>query len=269
MKSFIELPSAVGEDGLLQKTGLKPGASAPFVLMPGDPGRSKTISGFFRDSEFTAHRGTYATYTGHTENGTPIAVTSSGMGAACVINTLEELSQAGAKAIVRVGTCGALQPDIVQGQIMVASGCVRGEGASYEFVPPEYPAVADALLVSAIMEAAAEMGEPVKVGLYRSHDAFYLESKAAHPGLYDRMEQWINAGVQVVENESGTLFPYGYLLGIRTGCICVAASNMFADPNVPVENPYGDPADPNFMPSRIERAARIAIRAAEIMEGKL
>ncbi len=269
MKVFMEIPSAVGEDGLLQKTGLTPGGSAPFVLMPGDPGRSKTISGFFRDSAFTAHRGTYATYTGHTETGTPIAVTSSGMGAACVINTLEELSQAGAKAIVRVGTCGAIQPDIVPGQIVIASGCVRGEGASYELVPPEYPAVADALLVAALMEAAEEMGEPVKVGLYRSHDAFYMESKAAHPGLRHRMEQWIDAGVQVVENESGTLFPYGYLLGIRTGCICVAAANMFADPNVPVENPYGDPTDPGFMPGRIERASRIAMRAAELMEGKL
>lgn len=266
MNPYIDVPSALGEDGLLSRTGLAPMGSAPFVLLPGDPGRSKTLSGYFRDSRFTAHRGTFATFTGHTERGTPIAVTSSGMGAACVATALEELSQAGARAVVRVGTCGGLQPDIVQGQIVIASGCVRGEGASYELVPPEFPAVADPLLVTALMEAARELGEPVKVGLYRSHDAFYMESRAAHPGLYERMEKWIHSGVQVVENESGTLFPYGHLLGIRTGCVCVAASNMFADPGEQGCNPYGDPADPQFMPRRIERAAQIAMRAAELME---
>ncbi|MBR6825876.1 MAG: nucleoside phosphorylase, partial [Oscillospiraceae bacterium] len=265
-KRYLDSPVTLGPDGLLPKTGLAPISSAPFVLMPGDPGRSKTIAGFFRDSSFTAHRGTFATYTGHTENGTPIAVTSSGMGASCVATALEELADAGAKAVVRVGTCGALQPDIFPGQIVIASGCVRGEGASYELVPEEFPAVPDPLLTSAIIEAAREMGEPVKAGLYRSHDAFYMESKAAHPGLRGRMEQWIQSGVQVVENESGTLFPYGYLLGLRTGCICVAASNMFLTAEEQGENPYGDPSAPDFMPRRIERASRIAMRAAELLQ---
>lgn len=269
MKRYLPSNLSLGADGLLPATGLMPGGSSPFVLLPGDPGRSKILSGYFRDSAFTAHRGTFATYSGHTEQGTPIGVTSSGMGAACVATALEELADAGAKAVVRVGTCGGLQPDLMPGQIVIASGCVRGEGASYELVPGEYPAVPDPYVVTALMEAAKELGEPVKVGLYRSHDAFYMESKAAHPGLRERMEQWIDSGVQVVENESGTLFPYGYLLGLRTGCICVVFSNMFLTQEEQGTNPYGDPADPQFMPRRIERAARIAIRAAELMEGML
>ena len=267
MKALIQIPNSVREDGLLRKTGLAPDGSAPYVLLPGDPGRSKTLSGYFRDSEFTAHRGTFATYTGHTEQGTSIAVTSSGMGASCVAAALEELAQAGAKAVVRVGTCGALQPDLMSGQIVIASGCVRGEGASYELVPPEFPAVADPLLVSALMEAAKEYDEPVKVGLYRSHDAFYMESKAAHPGLRERMQKWVDSGIQVVENESGTLFPYGHLLGPRTGCVCVVFANMLTKPEEQGVNPYGDPSDPQFMPRRIEKAARIAMRAAELREG--
>lgn len=255
-----------GQDGLLPRTGLAVGGSAPHVLMPGDPGRSKRISTFFRDAEFTAHRGTFATYTGHTEKGTPIAVTSSGMGASCVATALEELAAAGAKTVMRVGTCGAIQPHLVSGQIVIASGCVRGEGASYELVPPEFPAAADPYVVAALMQAAEELEEPAAVGLYRSHDAFYMESKAAHPGLRERMQKWIDTGVLVVENESGTLFPYGHLLGLRTGCICVVFANMFADPNASTHNPYGDPKDPDFMPHRIERASRIAMRAAEILE---
>lgn len=263
MKRFAELHIPLGADGLLPRTGLAVGQSAPYVLLPGDPHRSKLISGFFHDAAFTAHRGTFATYTGHTDGGTPIGVTSSGMGCACVAGALEELAQAGAKAVIRVGTCGGVQPWMQPGRIVIASGCVRGEGASYELVPPEMPAIADPFTVSALTQAARELGEEPLVGLYRSHDAFYMESKAAHPGLRERMQKWIDTGVLVVENESGMLFTYGHLLGLRTGTICVALGSMFAEPDSQV---YGAYADPDFLAGRIETASRIAIRAAEILE---
>lgn len=263
MKRYCDIPARCGADGLLPRTGLAAGSSAPYVLLPGDPHRSRIISGFFRDAEFTAHRGTYATYTGHTENGTPVGVTSSGMGCSCVASALEELAQAGAKAVIRVGTCGGVQPWMQPGRIVIASGCVRGEGASYELVPPEFPAVADPFVVRALTQAAHELGDDPLVGLYRSHDAFYMESKAAHPGLRERMQKWIDTGVLVVENESGTLFTYGHLLGLRTASICVALGSMFADPN---EQVYGAYADPDFLARRIELASRIALRAAELLK---
>ena len=251
-------------DGTLPHTGLT--ASAPHVLLPGDPHRSKVISGLFRDAEFTAHRGTYATYTGHTPNGSPIAVTSSGMGCSCVATALEELAAAGAESVIRVGTCGGVQPWMQPGRIVIASACVRGEGASYEIVPPEFPAVADPMVVAALMQAAEELGEDALVGLYRSHDAFYMESKAAHPGLRERMQKWIDTNVLVVENESGMLFTYGHLLGLRTGTICVALGSMFADKTQEAPEVYGAYSDPGFLAGRIETASRIAIRATEILE---
>lgn len=266
MKRQIQTRIPLGEDGLLPHTGLAVGQSAPHVLIPGDPHRSQKISSFFRDAEFTAHRGTFATYTGHTANGTDIAVTSSGMGPACVATALEELADAGAKTVIRVGTCGGVQPWMQAGQIVIASGCVRGEGASYELVPPEFPAVADPFVVAALTQAAGEMGENALVGLFRSHDAFYMESKAAHPGLRERMQKWIDTGVLVVENESGTLFTYSHLLGLRAGCVCVALGSMFAEPSTSQTSVYGAYSDPNFLAKRIEVASRIAIRAAEILE---
>ena len=236
--------------------------SAPVVLLPGDPQRSRKMAALFAEASFMAHRGTFATYTGKTPGGADIAVTSSGMGCACVAAALEELAAAGAEAVIRVG--GGVQPDLAPGTIVIASGCVRGEGASYELVPPEFPAVADPLLVRALCSAAQELDEPVRVGLYRSHDAFYMESKAAHPGLRERMQKWIDTGVLVVENESGLLFTYGHLLGLRTASICVALGSMFADPNA---NVYGAYADPDYLARRIETATRIAMRAAELLEG--
>lgn len=261
-KAYLTLDPPRKPDGTLCRTGLR--RSAPVVLLPGDPQRSRKMAALFAEASFTAHRGTFATYTGKTPGGADIAVTSSGMGCACVAAALEELVAAGAEAVIRVGTCGGVQPDLAPGTIVIASGCVRGEGASYELVPPEFPAVADPLLVRALCSAAQELDESVRVGLYRSHDAFYMESKAAHPGLRERMQKWIDTGVLVVENESGLLFTYGHLLGLRAASICVALGSMFADPNA---NVYGAYADPAHLARRIETATRIAMRAAELLEG--
>ena len=85
-----------------------------------------------------------------------------------------------------------------------------------------------------------------------------------HPGLRERMQKWIDTGVLVVENESGLLFTYGHLLGLRAASICVALGSMFADPNA---NVYGAYADPEHLARRIETATRIAMRAAELLEG--
>ena len=90
------------------------------------------------------------------------------------------------------------------------------------------------------------------------------DAVAAHPGLRERMQKWIDTGVLVVENESGLLFTYGHLLGLRTASICVALGSMFADPNA---NVYGAYADPEHLARRIETATRIAMRAAELLEG--
>ena len=77
------------------------------------------------------------------------------------------------------------------------------------------------------------------------------------------MQKWIDTGVLVVENESGTLFTYSHLLGLRAGCVCVALGSMFADSNSTV---YGAYSDPDFLAKRIETASRIAIRAVEILQ---
>ena len=67
-----------------------------------------------------------------------------------------------------------------------------------------------------------------------------------------------------MENESGLLFTYGHLLGLRSASICVALGSMFADPNA---NVYGAYADPEHLARRIETATRIAMRAAELLGG--
>lgn len=265
MKQYYKSKPHLAADGSLFNTGLRAGDVAKGVLLPGDPHRSEKISTFFASAEFVGRRGTYATYTGKSANGTDISVMSSGMGCACIPAALEELKQAGAETVIRVGTCGGVQPGFRPGAIVIASGCVRGEGASYEYVPEEFPAYADPLLVDALVRAAKEFGEEPIVGLYRSHDSFYMESKAAHPGLRERMQRWIDTNVQVVENETGTLFTFGHLLGLRTGTICVALGSMFDEKDEKGDAIYAVYQDPDYMARRIETVSRIAMRAVELL----
>lgn len=266
MKQYYESRPHLAQDGSLFHTGLKEGTVAKGVLLPGDPHRAEKISTFFAEAEFVGRRGTYATYTGKFTGGKPISVMSSGMGCACVPAALEELKQAGAETVIRVGTCGGVQPGFKPGTLVIASGCVRGEGASYEFAPAEFPAFADPMVVDALVRACRQFGEEPVVGLYRSHDSFYMESKAAHPGLRERMQRWIDTGVQVVENESGTLFVFGHLLGLRCGTICVALGSMFDQKDDKGDAIYAVYQDPDFMAKRIETVSRIAMRAVEILE---
>ncbi len=266
MKKFYNSRPRLSEDGSLERTGLKIDGIAKGVLMPGDPHRCDIMSEFFKDPTFLGRKGTYSAYRGKTPEGEDIAVMSSGMGCNCVSTALEDLSFAGAKTVIRVGTTGGVIPGTLPGKIIIASGCVRGEGASYELVPPEYPAVADPYVVKALVQACEDLGEEYIVGMYRSHDAFYIESKAAHEGLRDRMQKWIDIDVKGVENESGTLFTFGQLLGLRCGCICVTTGCMFDDLDEEGNAIYAIYQDPEFMKSRIEAMTKVAIRAVEILE---
>ena len=257
------------EEGKLHFTGLKPGDLARTVLLPGDPHRCRLIAEHFKEARFIGQRSTFAAYTGKTQAGTPVSVVSSGMGCMCVSAAMEEFAHLGVENVIRVGTCAGLQPDIRPGTLSIATGCVRGEGASLEYVPLEYPAVADYRLVTALKEAAEQLKEDHVLGLYRSHDAFYMESIAAHEGLWDRMDIWQAANVVSEENESGTLFPLGYLLGIRTASICVVLGYMLADFD-PKGNVFNYPAytDPGFLEQRVDAETEVVLKAVDLLEDR-
>lgn len=128
--------------------------------------------------------------------------------------------------------------------------------------------MADYRVVNALRKACGELGEKPVVGLYRSHDSFYMESPGAHPGLLDRIQIWKDTGVQLIENESGTLFTVGHLLGIKTCSICIGMGSLF-DENREEALAAMARKDPQWLKKRVEAATRAAMRAAEMLsEGK-
>ncbi|MDO9546813.1 MAG: nucleoside phosphorylase [Pelolinea sp.] len=204
------------------------GDIAPTVLIPGDPGRVEVFASLMDDAKKIAEKREYITYTG-TKDGTPISCTSTGLGTPPTAIGVEELIRIGAKNIIRIGTCGAIQSFLEPGHMIIATGAVRGEHTSEELISMEYPAVADYRVVRALVDACEKLDLPYHLGIIRTHDAFYLESPWALGDYRARLKPWVDMGVLALENESSTLFTICSMQGIRAGTILASGYSILEE----------------------------------------
>jgi uridine phosphorylase len=201
------------------------GDVAPTVLIPGDPGRVELFAELMDDAKKVAEKREYVTCTG-TKDGVPVSCTSTGLGCPPTSIGVEELIRIGAKNIIRIGTCGAIQSCLKPGDMIIATGAVRGEHTSEELISMEYPAVADYRVVRALIDACEILGLPYHLGIIRTHDAFYLESPWALGDFRKRLQPWVDLGVLALENESSTLFTICSMQGIRAGTILASGYSI-------------------------------------------
>ena len=139
---------------------------------------------------------------------------------------IEELIHIGCKYYIRIGTCGALSPEVNIGDIIIATGAVRGDGASKEYIPLEYPAVADLQVVNALRKRANAKNINYHHGIIRTHDAFYMESPFAFGDWKKRISIWTRAGVLAIENEASTLFVIGSLKKVNCKKVLIRQSPL-------------------------------------------
>ena len=123
--------------------GLGPGELADYILLPGDPDRTARIASRFESCEFERRNREFASATGHYK-GQRVSIVSTGIGTDNVeIVVAEILAIVDRPTFIRVGSCGALQPEIQLGDLVISSGAVRLEATTSFFVHDGYPAVAD------------------------------------------------------------------------------------------------------------------------------
>jgi len=191
----------------------EPGDYADACLLPGDPLRAKYIAETFFDDpvQRNAERGMLG-YTG-TFEGKPVSVQATGMGCPSAAIVFEELVQLGVKRLLRVGTCGGMQPDMQLGDLIVAVSAVASDRTVEKLVnfEPHTP-TADFGLVHSAVHSAKELGKPVRVGPIVSSDLFYNPDN----GQYER---WSSRGVLAVEMEASVIFTLGALRKVQAGCL--------------------------------------------------
>ncbi|HUW48163.1 MAG TPA: nucleoside phosphorylase, partial [Patescibacteria group bacterium] len=175
------------------------GDVAKYVLVSGDPGRVAKIASFFDESSKVADYRGFVTYTGSVD-GIGVSACSTGIGCPSTAIVVEELARIGAETFIRVGTTGALQPEIKMGDIVIATSAVRSDGTSRVYAPIEFPAVADFGVTAALVQAAKKLNQTVHFGPILTTDAFY--------GDIANLELWSKRNVLSVEMESSLIFTF-------------------------------------------------------------
>lgn len=202
---------------------------APVVLLPGDPGRAKYIAEtYLLNVKNVAQSREFWTYTGAYKN-KRITVTSGGIGSPSTAIAVEELCNIGAKVLIRVGTCGGgLKKEIKPGAIIIPTATIREEGTTKEYLPSEFPAVADYQVIQALKESAQKQKYTYYIGINRSHDAFYGQSSNIKRwgSIYqnERMKNWPYPLLSS-EMECAPLFLIGTLRGVMTGAVLAVNAN--------------------------------------------
>lgn len=211
---------------LMHHIHLRAGDVGRYVLLPGDPGRVPLIAAYLDNPQELAHHREYRSVTG-TLLGEKVSVVSTGIGCPSTAIAVEELAMIGADTFIRVGTSGRMQSFMEAGDLIITWGAVRDEGTSRQYMPVEFPAVADPDVTLALRQAARQRGHRHHVGFSQSKDSFYGQHE---PGrmpvgrrLQERWDAWIQGGVLCSEMEASTLFVLASILKKRAGGIMIAA----------------------------------------------
>ena len=226
----------------------EPGSYAEAVLLPGDPLRAKYIAEtYLTDVEQRNSERGLLGYTGMYE-GRPVSVQGTGMGCPGAAIVFEELIQLGCKKLIRVGTCGGLQPHHALGDLIIALTAVPSDSTASHLVAdePHCPTAAWSLIHGAV-HTAKEQGVPVHVGPIVSSDLFYNPDG----GQYER---WSRRGVLAVEMEASVLFTLAALRGVEGGCLLTVS-------DIVVEGEFKRISDDELR-AAVDRMTRIALDVA-------
>ncbi|MWN31292.1 purine-nucleoside phosphorylase [Gilliamella sp. Pra-s65] len=196
-------------------------AFAKTVLMPGDPLRAKFIAETFLENaqEVTNVRSMLG-FTGYYK-GQKISVMGHGMGIpSCSIYATELIKFYGVENIIRVGSCGAISPNVNVGDIIVGMGaCTDSKVNRLRFKDHDFAAIADFELTCNAVNAAKKLGVNVKVGNLFSADLFY----SVELDMFDVMEKYNILGVEM---EAAGIYGVAAEYGAKALAICTVSDHI-------------------------------------------
>lgn len=199
----------------------EPGQIADTVLMPGDPMRARYIAQhYLTDAQcYSQVRGMNG-YTGYYK-GKKISVQGSGMGIPSMgIYSYELFNQFGVDTIIRVGTCGAIRPDVKVGELLLAMGCCTNSGYAAQYhLPGVFAPLADYEVLERAVACARELKLDFHVGNVFSSDVFY-EDEAGEKGKWEKM------GVLAQEMETLSLYCNAARSGKRALALLTVGSSL-------------------------------------------
>jgi purine-nucleoside phosphorylase len=201
--------------------GAEPGQIASTVLLPGDPLRAKFIAETFIEDAvcFNEVRGMLG-YTGRHGDKT-VSVIGSGMGMPTLSIYVNELiTSYDVNTLIRVGTCGALQPNLAIGDLILPmTSSTNSQTNRLRFGGMDYAPAANFELLRQAFEVVARRSVRVHVGGIFSSDAFYDDD----PNWW---QKWAEFGVLAVEMETTALYTLAAKFQVRALSILTVSDNL-------------------------------------------
>ncbi|MFN6499509.1 MAG: nucleoside phosphorylase [Nostoc sp. DedQUE01] len=213
------------------------------ALLSGDPERSRLIAQtYLQDVGLLSENRGLNSYLGFLPDGRPILSATSGMGAPSLSIVVNELVQVGIRQIIRIGTCGSIQPHINVGSVVISSAALCRQGAANDIAPVEYPAAADPFLTVALVKAARELEVDYYLGITASVDTFYEgqeRTDSANPNLMRSLhgitEEYQRLNILNYEMECGTLFKMAGVYNFAAAAICGVVAGRSVSENINLE----------------------------------
>jgi len=190
------------------------------VLLPGDPGRALRLAQLLLEAPkmFNHQRGLWG-YTGEALlDGRPLTIQSTGMGGPSAAIVAAELVQLGAATLLRIGTCGALRPEIATGDLLIVTEAICEDGTSRGLAAAERVTPSRELVSALVGAGGGEARQVVVV----STDLFYDRPPAAR-------ERWATLGASAVELETATLLALAHRRGVRAASLLLSTEAMSPD----------------------------------------
>lgn len=199
------------------------GDIAASILLPGDPLRAKYIAENFLEeaSCYSEVRGMYG-FTGFYK-GKPVSVQGTGMGIPSISIYLNELiSDYGAEKLIRIGTCGSMQPEIeLKDVILAMSASTDSHINKIRFNGMDYAPTANFDLLLQAFQTADSRGIGVRVGKVLTSDTFYDDNP-------DFWKHWADYGIIACEMETAALYTLAAKFKVQALSILTVSDNIIA-----------------------------------------
>jgi len=204
---------------MLSMLGLKADSLGPYALIPGPKERSQLLLGMLDQPQKNFTFLDYQMHTG-TLDGKRVTVGNGGRYAPDTAITTEILCGAGAQALIRLGSCGSLQEHVKIGDLIIATGALRGEGTSPYYVARNFSTVAHPEIVDALKRAAEDLRVRYHLGWIFTTDALFQET----PELIAQLTQQNVSSIDMVTSAFLTIAQVrnkkaGAILAVSDECL--------------------------------------------------
>ncbi len=199
----------------------KKGEIAETILLPGDPLRAKFVAeNYLEDAVcYNKVRNIFG-YTG-TYKGKRISVQGTGMGIPSMsIYVTELIRDYGVKNLIRIGSCGAIKPEINLRDVILAEGAsTDSQTNKLVFGGADFAAIANFELLLKAYNVVKEKKMQVHVGNVLSSDIFYSDD----PNFW---KIWAKYGILGIDMEATALYSIAAKYGVNALTILTVSDQI-------------------------------------------